>query len=271
MKRLTGILAVIAGIALAGCASSDGMDDEMMDDEMSSDSMQSMGTDSMSDDSMDDEMMVHQMTVAITNTEGMMGAEPTPIAPGVWAVVEKGAPNPLFTGGRSDAGHGLEALAEDGNPSVLAGWLSAQPGIIASGVFTTPDGATGPAPAMPGDTYHFDVPAPPDSALYFATMYVQSNDLFFAPETGIALADMGGMLMEGDISEQIQLWDAGTEVNEPLGSGPNQAPRQAGPNTGPSENGTVHEVGGMEMGGMMYPAAKDLLQVIIHESMMGDM
>jgi hypothetical protein len=34
--------------------------------------------------------------------------------------------------------------------------------------------------------------------------------------------------------------DAGTEVNEGLGAGPNQAPRQAAPNSGSDENGVVH-------------------------------
>ena len=60
-------------------------------------------------------------------------------------------------------------------------------------------------------------------------MYVQSNDLFLSPgDTGIALFADDGLPISGDITAQIGLWDAGTEVNEEPGVGANQAPRQAG-------------------------------------------
>lgn len=39
------------------------------------------------------------------------------------------------------------------------------------------------------------------------------------------------------------LIDAGTEANEPPGVGPNQAPRQGKPNTGPSEDKPVRAAG----------------------------
>jgi hypothetical protein len=45
----------------------------------------------------------------------------------------------------------------------------------------------------------------------------------------------------GDITSQILLWDAGTEVNEEPGLGPNQAPLQPAPNTGPVEHGVRGE------------------------------
>ena len=67
-----------------------------------------------------------------------------------------------------------------------------------------------------------------------------SNDEFYAPdEKGIALFDSEGTPVSGDITEKLILWDAGTEVNEELGIGPNQGPRQKGMNTGPDQHGVV--------------------------------
>jgi hypothetical protein len=58
-------------------------------------------------------------------------------------------------------------------------------------------------------------------------------------EDGIALFDANGKPIRGDVTSQILLWDAGTEVNEEPGLGPNQAALQPAPNTGPAEHGVV--------------------------------
>ena len=116
-----------------------------------------------------------------------------------------------------------------------------------SGIFNTPVGATAPGPALPGDdsAYEFSFYAGPSTVpgtttrLSFATMFVASNDLFFAPlGSGITLYDDHGAPLNGDITDQVFLWDAGTEVNEEPG-GLNQPPAQAGPDTGEDENGVV--------------------------------
>ena len=75
-------------------------------------------------------------------------------------------------------------------------------------------------------------------------MFVQSNDLFYAPSgNGIALWTSGGNPLSGDITNMIQLWDAGTEIDQTPGVGGDQAPRQSGPNTGAADpNNTVREV-----------------------------
>ena len=216
------------------------------------------------DDMMDDEMMKPKMArVTLANISGAESMA-TPLAPGVWALVAADAANPLFTADAADAGHGLEALAEDGDPSALAAHVASLEGVIASGVFNTPDGADGPGPALPGASYSFTVTPEAGAKLYFATMFVQSNDLFFGPGEGIELLAADGMLVMDDASSQVQLWDAGTEQNEEPGVGPNQAPRQAGPNTGPDENGMVRVVG------TMYPGASRVVRVSIAEEMMKD-
>jgi hypothetical protein len=182
----------------------------------------------------------------------------SPIAPGVWAVHT--GTSVLFVSGRTDPGQGLEALAEDGDPGALSSAVASRTDVASSGAFNTPEGAAGPAPAFPGDSYVFTVTAMPGDRLSFATMYVQSNDLFFAPaEAGIALFDSGGMAETGDITGMILLWDAGTEVNEEPGIGLNQAPRQSGANTGGDEGGAVRQVDD----GYVYPDVNEVIRVTL--------
>ncbi len=191
-----------------------------------------------------------------TEVEGRTGLT-TPIAPGAFAVHR--LPMVLFDDGAADFGDGLEAVAEDGDPSMLGTSLAANPAVLSSGVFNTPDGAAGPAPAFPGDSYSFQVTAEVGDRLSFATMLVQSNDLFFAAgDEGISLFN-GDSPVNGDVTSQFMLWDAGTEVNELPGAGLNQAPRQSGPDTGTDENGDVVEVND----GFTYPAVNEVIRVTI--------
>lgn len=182
----------------------------------------------------------------------------SPLAPGVWAVHGATAA-PIFTAGSADRQEGLESLAEDADPSALAATLQADSDVASSGVFNTPDGASSPGPILPGNSYSFQLVASPGDRLSFATMLGQSNDLFYAPmENGIALFS-GTAPVDGDLTNMVDLWDAGTEVNEAPGAGPNQAPRQAGPDSGTAENGTVMTVSD----GYSYPPVDAVIAVTI--------
>jgi len=131
-----------------------------------------------------------------------------------------------------------------------------------SGVQAVPDGAMAAGPATPGNSFTFSFHAGKNHKLSFATMYGTSNDLFYAPDgMGIALYDNGTPL-EGDITAWVKLWDAGTEVNEEPGVGPNTGPQQSGPNTGPDENGTVREISNV-MDGFTYPTVADNLKATL--------
>lgn len=160
----------------------------------------------------------------------------TAISPAQWLV--HSAANPLFDEGMADRGKGLEHIAEDGNPTDLDASLEGADGVAAHGVVNIPVGAEEPGPIFPGGAFEVEVEASSDSPLLsFASMFGNSNDVFFAPEgKGIALFDEAGEpIAEQDVTSQVLLWDAGTEVDQAPNSGPVQAPRQGDPNTGPHE------------------------------------
>ncbi|MGA7954103.1 MAG: spondin domain-containing protein [Gloeobacterales cyanobacterium] len=162
-------------------------------------------------------------------------------SPGVWLI--HNTPEPLFTIGQKDRGQGLEAIAEDGNPTMLAKSLKDQSGVLSSGVFDTAVGANKAGGIRPGQVFEFTVSATPGQQLSIATMFGQSNDWFYAPVgSGITLFDAQGAPMGGDVTSQMVLLNDGTEVDEEPGIGPNQGPRQKAPNTGAEENGVVQKV-----------------------------
>jgi hypothetical protein len=186
------------------------------------------------------------------------GTAPAPVSPGIWAVHTD--PAPLFVSGKADLGIGLERLAEDGDPTALAAQVPGRAGVRASGVINVPAGDTGPGPLLPGKSFEFAFTAAPGCNLSLAVMFGQSNDLFYAPaERGIALFDAKGAPISGDITSQLVLWDAGTEVNQEPGVGADQAPRQAAPNTGAAQKGLVQLV----KDAWTYPATKDVVRITI--------
>jgi hypothetical protein len=92
-------------------------------------------------------------------------------------------------------------------------------------------------------------------------MFGQSNDLFYAfGDAGLALFDATGAAMTGDVTSYVALWDAGTEANQWPGVGPDQAPRQAGPDTGADDPvATVRPVSD----GFTYPAVDHVVRVTL--------
>lgn len=194
------------------------------------------------------------MTLMLSNGE----TAPAPISPGVWAITALF--NPLFEVGRYDQGLGLEAQAEDGNPTILAGNIEGMRGVKSSGVFTTPVGGSGPAPAFPGDMFQFTVTAHRGERLTFSSMFGQSNDLFYSTgAVGVPLFKWNGQPVEGDVTRYFYLWDAGTEVNQEPGLGGDQAPRQSGPNMGESEHKRIRRV----HDGYSYPRTNKVIKVTI--------
>lgn len=187
---------------------------------------------------------------------------PAPTAPVLWTITDEG--NPLFTTGKKDRGFGLERLAEEGNPGVLADYIGTSiKSVLTSGVVAIPIGDKAAGPITPGKAYEFTVSASPGQRLTIAMMFGQSNDLFYAPgDKAIALFDASGRPITADITSQLVLWDAGTEVNEEPGLGPNQAPRQPAPNAGRAEHGVVRVV----KDSFKYPATREVVRVTVKPS-----
>lgn len=190
-------------------------------------------------------------TVKITNvsqddTLKVSGGNPVkaPIAPGVFLVDRETS---VFEPGMV-ASSELEALAEDGNFEPLQNALHAKYGGQA-GMF---------APGL-----EFTITARPGDQFSFATMFVQSNDKFYAPSMGaIDLFDAAGKPISGDRTSSVRLFDAGTELDQQPGAGAHQAPRQKMADQGPEQNGVVAQAAD----GFDYPEVANVIRVEIRPS-----
>lgn len=192
---------------------------------------------------------------AFTASNGMKWS--LAFSPGVAVVHTDKAP--IFSAGKKDRGKGLEAQAEDGDPSMLTKSLKGAKGIGSVTVFNTPAGAMAPGPITPGTAYEFTISAMPGERLSMTLMMGQSNDWFYAPaESGIELFK-NGEAISGDITAQLMMWDAGTEVDQEPGIGSEQGPRQKAPNTGKAENGVVRKLDD----GKAYSKAPSVMRVTL--------
>ncbi|MFB6155163.1 MAG: spondin domain-containing protein [Haloferacaceae archaeon] len=209
---------------------------------------------------------IADQTGTTLDPSGDVSGVPVVLSPGAFAVHSNG--EPMFTSGEPERNNGLEEVAEDGDPTRLIEALGADDRVAQAGAFTTPEGAMGPGPLTPGNAYEFEIQArPPAQYLSLVTMFVQSNDLFYAlgGAGGFDLFD-GSDPASGDVTSAVGLWDAGTEVNEEPGAGENQAPRQGGPGVGLVERGTVAPI--EEVNGYDYPPVEGVLSVTLTPSQM---
>jgi len=265
-------------LALAGCLGGDGDDDNSTgngDDDNSTGN----GGDNGMDNGMDGGPVT--FTVRIENTaptdfyssDAATGGQIW-LTPGAWAVHT--GENPIFTQGES-ASIGLEALAEAGPPTGFEGEpglvdeLPDREGVVSAGAYTPDDTVTDPndpmgevpgaPPIAPGGAFEFDIEAEPGQRLSVASMYVPSNDLFVSPVSGIEPFD-GEDPVEGDVTDDLALWDAGTEVNGSPVTDPTGAPRQ-GNNGGPAAGlteGVVQPASAIN-DGFEYLGAEDVVSV----------
>lgn len=141
------------------------------------------------------------------------------------------------------ASPGLELLAEEGNPSILsAEFVSATGGQGVEGFITNPAGFGGAPVLDPGETGTITLTID-DTMLNqffsFASMVIPSNDSFIGngnPEAYRLFNDDGTFANPGDIEIFARdIWDSGTEVNDPNGG----AAFSALGGMGVDENGVV--------------------------------
>ena len=170
------------------------------------------------------------------NLHELSGAA-TPISPGVFAVHHD--PEPLYGLGQPDRGLGLEHQCEDGNNMAL---LEAMNGVASSGKiaqagsFDIPVGASAKGAATPGNAFEIDLMGVPGDHVSFTTMFGMSDDWCFASQPeGIALFNDDGTAVNGEVTEEVGIYDAGTEVDEELAIGADTGPQQPMPNTGAAD------------------------------------
>jgi hypothetical protein len=121
--------------------------------------------------------------------------------------------------------------------------------LLASGGLTTPVGAQAPGAARPGVAFEGEVSVLPGDRLSFAMMFGMSNDWFFASDPdGIELFAPDGTPMSGDVTHMVNIYDAGTELDEELGIGPSTGPQQASFDSGLAD--PIHQVRAV---GSRYP------------------
>jgi hypothetical protein len=199
-----------------------------------------------------------------TTGEGELEMQPVPLTPVVWALHTRD--EPIFSMGEPERDNGLEELAEDGNPSKLVERLAERGTVVDSGVAAVPVGADAAGPLTPGNAYEFSFEAQagtPQYYLSFVTMFVPSNDAFYAlgGPSGLQVFGSGNSPTAGDVTDRVSLWDTGTEINEEPGLGENQPMRQRGGGVGLVERGTI--VAMDHVNGYDYPATDDVLRVRI--------
>ncbi len=151
-----------------------------------------------------------------------------------------GERDPLVLQGEVNSpNNGLEQLAEDGDNSIAIDYLD--------GLGFPVAGSNENAPVRPGESLTFSIEVPQNQGYKFgfATMFVDTNDWFVAyNNAGYPLFDENGTPVSGfGASEKSYLYDSGTEVDQAVGFGADQAPRQAGPDSGAADpDSTVRRV-----------------------------
>jgi hypothetical protein len=294
-------LVALAGCTSGDSDTEDGTDDSEMTADSGMDGSEATDTEDMDEESsMDEEKMSDDeetmaepvsVTVRIENvaptdfyaTESSTDPYATEsstdgqiwITPGAYGIYT--GEHPIFTTGEP-ASIGLEALAEAGPPTGFEGEqglleeLQDSAAVVSAGAYTPentvadpndPMGAVpGAPPIAPGGAFEFDVEVEPGQRLAFASMFVPSNDLFVSPAEGILLWPEDGEPVEGDVTDAVSVFDAGTEPNGEPGFDSDQAPAQDDPRQGADEDSVVRPLDDVD-DGHEYPAVEDAVQVTV--------
>lgn len=119
---------------------------------------------------------------------------------------------------------------------MISTMVAAKKTIPVKGQFDTPIGTNSTGPATQGTAYEFSFVASPTNKITFATKIVESNDWFIAPANATGIHPHDIIPFQNsiiDITDLFVIYDAGTEMDQELGRGSFQAPRQSMPNSGP--------------------------------------
>ena len=154
---------------------------------------------------------------------------------------------------------GLEALAEDGDPTKVDATLGTMDTVAAAEHLEFEDMSTyEAAPMGPGASAAISLTVNDWQHVTVAFMFGQSNDIIIAG-LGMVLFDGDGDPIYGDVTSELRYYDMGTEVNQEPGVGSDQAPRQAAPATGAPESADVFGFDTTDASGFTYPAIGSVL------------
>jgi len=185
------------------------------------------------------------------------GATDIAIAPGLLVLHDPGWS--LFTVGAVAEDTPLEPLAEDGDPSELLAALAGDPAVREVLLLSVKDDTTyAAAPMHPGEHASVLATVAPDENVSFLAMFGQSNDVVVATAPG-GVAVLSG---DGLAALPLGLYDVGTEMNQEPGAGSDQAPRQAAPDTGATEGGSVTAIDGTDSYGWTWPATDTFAKLV---------
>jgi hypothetical protein len=140
--------------------------------------------------------------------------------------------------------------------------------VLKSGVQAMRTTGTSGALGM-GQAYEITFTAGKNQKISFASMLGESNDWFFAPgASGIALYDSNGTPISGDVTNQIKVYDAGSEIDQEPGVGDAVGPNQPAPDYGaPDPIAMVRELGDIvpltSGGSFAMPAVADMIKVTL--------
>jgi len=154
--------------------------------------------------------------VSVENVSGL-GPVPTAVSPGVWALRSGLAAGPWSVG--ESATPGLERLAEDGDPSTARTEWERLAKTEAE-VFEVPLGQDEAGAIEPGERYEFTVSAQPGDRLSLSSMIFATNDVvWWTGPGGLPLFDDEGSPLSQDATSLLELYDVGSEANQPPGGG----------------------------------------------------
>jgi hypothetical protein len=161
-------------------------------------------------------------TVTIKNVSNhqtlQTGALPNRTAPvgnGIWAVVST---RDLFEM-KQPADEGTSRLAEDCFTHYKLSAMDEEPFVKRFGEFSAPGGPDNDVALYAGEETSFTVMAEPGDKLQIQTMFIQSNDWFYSFRDGGLNLFNGEEPIEGDVTSELVLLDAGTEADEMPGIG----------------------------------------------------
>ncbi|PWJ43249.1 spondin domain-containing protein [Sediminitomix flava] len=181
----------------------------------------------------------------------------SPFSPGIW-VLHTGEIEPIFTENAIDRGEGLVLLAEEGDPTALAASLEGKDGVVAYGIFNTPEDTNTAGVLSEGQRYVIPITPEKDLFLSFATMLVRSNDSFISFGEGGYPIYTGDLPFVGDLTDRVRLWDAGSERNEAPGAGNYQPPNVGGDDQNNPVNQTSDDFD--------YPAIEELIRISLENN-----